>query len=101
TANVDIAPTVSRILRLNMPGVQGRVIEEALRNGPRMTEYSVVGKTYQSSKRSGLKMKLPTDVDGRTVANRLTTYSVELTTKVLTRGGQRYIYFDQARAIRE
>jgi hypothetical protein len=98
---VDIAPTVARILGLNMPGVQGRVIEEALRNGPLVTEYSVVGQTYRSSKRSGLKMKLPTDVDGRSIAAGLTTYSVELSTKVLTRGGQRYIYFDQARAIRE
>jgi len=37
-------------------------------------------------------MKLPTN---------LTTYSVELTTKVLTRGRASYLYFDQARAIRE
>jgi len=28
-------------------------------------------------------------------------YSVELTTKILTRGNLSYIYFDQARAIRE
>ena len=101
TANVDIAPTVARILALNMPGVQGRVLEEALKNGPWITEYAVVGKTYQSSRKSGLKMKLPTDLDGRSIDPGLTTYSVELTTKVLTRGGQRYMYFDQARAIRE
>jgi hypothetical protein len=31
----------------------------------------------------------------------LTTYSVELRTKILTRGGTSYIYFDEARAIRE
>jgi hypothetical protein len=31
----------------------------------------------------------------------LTTYSVELTTKTLTRGNSSYTYFDQARAIRE
>jgi hypothetical protein len=46
-------------------------------------------------------MKLPTDLDGRSIDPGLTTYFVELTTKVLTRGGQRYVYFDQARAIRE
>ena len=101
TANVDIAPTVARILALTMPDVQGRVLEEALKNGPRVTEYAVLGKGYRSSKKSGLKMKLPTDLDGRSIDPNLTTYSVELTTKVLTRGRASYLYFDQARAIRE
>lgn len=103
TANVDIAPTVARILDFNMLGVQGRVLEEALKDGPRVTEYTTLGKTYRSSKRTGLKVKLPTDLDGRTIDPNLTTYSVELKTKILTRSGgdARYIYFDQARAIRE
>jgi arylsulfatase A-like enzyme len=101
TANVDIAPTVARILGLKMPGVQGRILEEALTGGPRVTEYAVVGKTYRSSKKSGLKMKLPTDLDGRSIDPTLTTYSVELATKVLTRDRSSYRYFDQARAIRE
>jgi hypothetical protein len=101
TANVDIAPTVARILGLTMPDVQGRVLEEALKNGPRVTEYAVLGKAYRSSRKSGLKMKLPTDLDGRSIDPNLTTYSVELTTKVLTRGRASYLYFDQARAIRE
>jgi hypothetical protein len=101
TANVDIAPTVARILTFNMPGVQGRVLEEALKGGPRVTEYTVLGKTYRSSKKTGLKVKLPTDLDGRTIDPNLTTYSIELRTKILTRGGTGYIYFDQARAVRE
>ncbi|HEV8094694.1 MAG TPA: alkaline phosphatase family protein [Burkholderiales bacterium] len=103
TANVDIAPTVARILNFNMPGVQGRVLEEALKDGPHVTEYTTRGKTYRSSKKTGLKVKLPTDVDGRTIDPNLTTYSAELKTKILTRsgGGTSYIYFDQARAIRE
>ena len=101
TANVDVAPTVARILAFNMPGVQGRVLEEALKGGPRVTEYTVSGKIHRSSKKTGLKVKLPTDVDGRTIDPNLTTYSVELRTKILTRGSASYIYFDQARAIRE
>ncbi len=101
TANVDIAPTVARILALHMPDVQGRMLEEALKNGPRVTEYAVSGKIYRSSKKSSLKMKLPTDLDGRSIDPNLTTYSVELTTKILTRGSPSYTYFDQARAIRE
>jgi len=51
------------------------------------------------SKKSGLKMKLPTDLDGRSIDPSLTMYSVELTTKILTRGNPSYVYFDQARAI--
>ncbi len=101
TVNVDVAPTVARILAFNMPGVQGRVLEEALKGGPRLAEYTVLGKTYRSSKKTGLKVKLPTDLDGRTLDPNLTTYSVELRTKILTRGGTSYICFDQARAIRE
>ena len=101
TANVDIAPTIARILAFNMPGVQGRVLEEALQGGPHVTEYTVVGKTYRSSKKRRLEVKLPTDLDGRTIDPNLTTYSVKLRTKILTRGGTSYIYFDQARAIRE
>jgi len=101
TANVDIAPTVARILTFNMPGVQGRVLEEALNGGPRVTEYTVLGKPYRSSKKTGLKVKLSTDLDGRTIDPNLTTYSIELRTKTLTRGGTSYIYFDQAKAIRE
>jgi hypothetical protein len=34
TANVDIAPTVARILQFDMPAAQGRVLEEALQGGP-------------------------------------------------------------------
>jgi hypothetical protein len=46
-------------------------------------------------------MKLPTDLDSRGTDPNLTTYAVELRTKVLTRDGKSYIYFDQAKAIRE
>ena len=43
------------------------MLEEALKDGPRVTEYTVLGKTYRSSKKTGLKVKLPTDLDGRTL----------------------------------
>jgi arylsulfatase A-like enzyme len=101
TANVDIAPTVARILKFSMPDVQGRVLEEALQDGPRVTEYAVLNKTHRSSTKTGLTMKLPTDLDSRSTDPNLTTYAVELKTKVLTRGGKSYTYFDQAKAIRE
>jgi arylsulfatase A-like enzyme len=101
TANVDIAPTVARIFQFSMPAVQGRVLEEALQGGPPLAEYAVVNKTYRSSTRTGLTVKLPTDLDGRAIDPKLTSYSVELKTKILSRGGASYTYFDQAKAIRE
>jgi arylsulfatase A-like enzyme len=101
TANVDIAPTVARILKFSMPDAQGRVLEEALQGGPPITEYAVVSKTHRSSIRTGLTVKLPTDLDGLTVDRKLTRYSVELQTKILDRGGASYTYFDQARAVRD
>jgi arylsulfatase A-like enzyme len=101
TANVDVAPTVARILQFSMPDVQGRVLEEALQGGPPVMDYAVVNKTHRSSTKTGLVMKLPTDLDGRAVDPRLSRYSVELKTKILTRGGATYTYFDHARAIRE
>ena len=101
TANVDIAPTVALILKFGMPGVQGRVLEESLQGGPGVREYAVLNKTHRSSTKTGLTMKLPTDLDSRGIDPRLTTYAVELKTKVLTRGDKSFTYFDYAKAIRE
>jgi hypothetical protein len=98
---VDIAPTVARILQFDMPAAQGRVLEESLQGGPPITEYTVLNKVHRSSTRSGLTVKLPTDLDGRAVDPKLTSYCVELKTKILTRGAASDTYFDLARAIRE
>src|SRR3954470_12746166 len=46
-------------------------------------------------------MKLPTDLDSWSTDPNLTTYAVELKTRVLSRRGKSYTYFDQAKAIRE
>ena len=101
SSNVDIAPTVARILQFSMPAVQGRVLEEALQGGPPVSGYAVLNKTHRSSTRTGLTVKLPTDLDGRSVDPNLSSYSVELKTKILTRGTASYTYFDQAKAVRE
>jgi hypothetical protein len=74
---------------------------EALQGGPQLSEYEVVNKTYQSSVKTGLSMKLPTDLDGQTIDRSLTTYSVELKTKSLARGATRSTYFDHGKAVRE
>jgi arylsulfatase A-like enzyme len=101
TSNVDIAPTVARIFRFSMPAVQGRVLEEALRGGPSVSDYAVLNKTHRSSTKSGLSVKLPTDLDGHSIDPKLSSYAVELNTKILTRGAASYTYFDQAKAVRE
>lgn len=101
TSNVDIAPTVARILGFSMPQAQGRVLEEASVAGPSVTEFSVLNKTLKSSIKTGLAMRSVLDLDGRGADPDLTKYSVELKTKVLTRGGVSHTYFDQARAVRE
>ena len=101
TSNVDIAPTVARILKFSMPDVQGRVLEEALQGGPPVSEYTVLSKAHRSSTKTGLTVKLPTDLDGRSIDPNLSSFSVELKTKILTRGGASYTYFDQAKAVRE
>jgi hypothetical protein len=84
-----------------MPDVQGRLLEEALQGGPCVTEYAVPNNTHRSSTKTRLTMKLPTDLAGRSTDPNLTTYAVELKTKVLTRGDKSYTYFDHANAIRE
>jgi hypothetical protein len=61
----------------------------------------VTSKAHRSSTKTGLTVKLPTDLDGRNIDPNLTSFSVELKTKILTRGGASYTYFDQAKAIRE
>jgi hypothetical protein len=43
----------------------------------------------------------PTDLDGRSVDPNLSSCSIELKTKILTRGAASYTYFDQAKAVRE
>jgi arylsulfatase A-like enzyme len=101
TANVDIAPTIARVLGFDLPGAEGRVLEEALKDGPPLTQYSVKVRTYQSPKRAGLRIKLPTDVDGRSFDPLLTSYVVKLKTKKLSRDGASWVYFDEARAFRE
>jgi arylsulfatase A-like enzyme len=101
TSNLDIAPTVARILQFSMPDAQGRVLEEALRSGVQVSQYEVLNKTRRSSTKTGLTVKLPTDLDNRSIDPKLSSYSVELKTKILSREAASYTYFDQAKAVRE
>jgi arylsulfatase A-like enzyme len=101
TGNVDVAPTVARILGLSLPHAQGRPLLEALARGAAVDDYHVAPQVQRpQAPATGLTVHLPTDPDGKDVAPRLSTYSLELYTKVLTYGKQRYTYFDFAKASR-
>ena len=64
TANVDIAPTVARILQFSMPDVQGRVLRKRCGPARPISEYAVRNRTHRSFTKTGLTVKLPTDLHG-------------------------------------
>jgi hypothetical protein len=100
TGNIDVAPTVARILNLNLPDADGRPLVEALVN----TSESVSGPVAEciySDRVSGLTMRLPTDPDGRDIDSTKSTYYIKLCTKKVTYNNKTYIYFDYAKGVRE
>ena len=101
TANVDIAPTVARILQFSMPAVQGRLLEEALKVGPPVTEYSGGEQDAPLLDQDRIDHEAADRPGWPGCRSQPDQYSVELKTKILTRGGASYTYFDQARAVRE
>jgi arylsulfatase A-like enzyme len=101
TGNVDVAPTIARILGLSLPHAQGRPLLEALARGTAVTDYHVASEVKRpAAPATGLTVHLPTDPDGKDVAPTLSTYSLELHTKALSYGKQSYTYFDFAKASR-
>lgn len=100
TGNVDVAPTVARILKLNLPDADGRPLVEALIN----TDESVSGafaECMYSDRVSGVNMKLPTNPDGNDIDTTKSTYYIKLCTKKLIYNNKTYIYFDYAKGARE
>jgi arylsulfatase A-like enzyme len=101
SGNVDLAPTIARLLGLALPRAQGRPLLEALVGGAALTEYRVArGVERPSAPATGLTIRLPTDRDGKDIAPGLTRYSVELHVASLQHGAHAYRYFDSARAAR-
>jgi arylsulfatase A-like enzyme len=103
SGNVDVAPTVASILGLDLPKADGRVLEESL------AKSDVTDKNYKidpqmvspSAEASGLTMQAFTDPTGATIDATVTSYTIELKTKVLSYAGKSWTYFDSARAIRK
>jgi arylsulfatase A-like enzyme len=101
TGNVDLAPTVARILGLALPHAQGRPLLEALVRGAAAGDYRVASHVERpAAPATGLTVHLPTDPDGKDVAPGVGTYSFELHTKSLSHGAQSWTYYDFAKASR-
>jgi hypothetical protein len=103
TANVDVAPTVAKILGLTLPGAVGRTLDEALVGGPTVDQIAVTKATAApAAAATGLTMHRPTSPDsnpGDVGAG--TTYTFQLSKKQITVGGKPYTYFDSAKATRQ
>jgi hypothetical protein len=99
TGNVDVAPTVARILGLSLPRADGRPLLEAMEGGAEAFDYYVGNNTVRADPATGLTVRLPTDPDGKDDAGK-TTYTLELTTKSVTYGGKKYTYYHSAKATR-
>lgn len=100
TGNVDVAPTVARLFGLRLPAADGRVLEEALVNGPSLASFVEETQLTTSSSADGLRMLLPTSPDGRLLDPSATRYRVELQIKTLRWEGRSATYLDWARAVR-
>jgi arylsulfatase A-like enzyme len=101
TGNVDVAPTVARILGLPLPGSQGRPLLESMANGVEAFDYHVATEVLRAEPSTGLTVRLPTDPDGKDVDTGKTTYTFEVQTKSVSYHGGKYVYYDSAKATRK
>jgi arylsulfatase A-like enzyme len=101
TGNVDVAPTIARILGLPLPHAQGRALFEAMAGGPAPSDFHVASQVLQpAAPATGLAIQLPTDPDGKAIAPNLGTYNFELHTRSVTFRDHTYTYLDFAKVSR-
>jgi arylsulfatase A-like enzyme len=100
TGNVDVAPTVARILGLSLQRAEGRPLLEAMQGGAEAFDYHVVTDVIRAPPATALTVRLATDPDGKDVDAGKTTYTLELSTKSVTHGGRKYVYYHSAKATR-
>jgi len=97
SGNVDVAPTVAKILGFALPSAVGRVLDEALEGGKSINDYQVVSTSLAPRVSArGLTMILSTGA----IDSGKTTYTMQLKAKELSWGGRSFRYFDSAKAIR-
>lgn len=95
SGNVDLAPTLASVLRLNMGKTDGRVLREGLEGG-NGEGLSVKRASITTDTASGLEMRR---VDGSPMSGN--SYRFVLKTKQLDDNGKTYTYFDEAKAERQ
>jgi predicted AlkP superfamily pyrophosphatase or phosphodiesterase len=101
SGNVDVPLTIAHILGLQLKNRDGRVLNEALKNGISVNKYIVLNSIFSPSDEAvGLKVALPTKPDGSDIDPKYSKYSINLKTKQLLYNGETYTYFDYAKAIR-
>jgi arylsulfatase A-like enzyme len=100
TGNLDVAPTVARILGLTLPRADGRPLLEALEGGVEAFDYHVATDAVRAQPAMGLTIRLATDPDGKDVDAGKTTYTFELRTKTISHGSRKWVYYDSARTTR-
>jgi len=101
TGNVDVAPTVARLLGVPLEGTDGRPLLEAIEGGAPASAYQVTSEVLRpQAPATELTIRLPTDPDGKDVDPRKSSYTFELRTKTLRYGGKTYTYLDSAKAVR-
>jgi arylsulfatase A-like enzyme len=84
TGNVDVAPTIARLLELDLPQATGRPLLEALEDGSAASEYTVDVRAVTP--------KAPAEIER---SERPFTFTVQ--EKLLRRGRAEWSYFDTAR----
>ncbi|MDQ7996499.1 MAG: alkaline phosphatase family protein [Luteibacter sp.] len=94
SGNVDVAPTIAAVLKIDLGKPDGRVLREAL-EGHSPEGLSVKPADIATDTATGLDVRR---VDG-TPMNR-STYRFVLKTRQLSDNGKTYTYFDQAKAER-
>jgi hypothetical protein len=95
SGNVDLAPTLASLLKLDLGKTDGRVLREALA-GRSVEGLSVKPAEVTTDNATGLDIRR---VDGSPM-NR-TSYRFVLKTKQLDDNGKTYTYFDEAKADRQ
>jgi hypothetical protein len=101
TGNVDVAPTVARILGLELRRADGRPLLEAMQGGASAADYRVARDVVRPEAATGVTLRLATDPDGKDVDASKTVYTFELYTTTLSYAGAKFVYVDGAKALRQ
>ncbi|WP_161597639.1 alkaline phosphatase family protein [Fluviispira multicolorata] len=111
TGNVDVAPTIATILGLSLGNTDGRPLLESLKNsGVSENDITVTSVKITSSAACDLEIYHPTthpfdfnsQLKNNFIDKEVNSFYTDLKAKILiTKEGNRYVYFDEAEAKRQ